>query len=206
MIAAKFYRPIKRKLASQTTWLTLDDGLEIAETTYRAEDWDKARRLVMVRQEIKKRPKSSGKQLCLFEGDMRYKRYRYSCFITNITLPAKVVYDIYRGRADCENRIKEIKFDFGAESFNMRSFWATEAALNFIMMAYNFMSLFRQAILKTKHQHFLKTIRYKAFAIGGYLVKDGNSRILKLSLAMQRRQWFKGLWSSSDYMELPYQF
>jgi len=204
IIAAKFYLPIKRKLARHRTWLRLDDGLEIAETIYQADDWEEPRRMIMVRQEIQKRPKAAGKQLRLFEDEDIYKNYRYSCFMTNLDLPAKAIYDLYRGRADCENRIKEIKYDFGADSFNLNNFWATEATLNFVMMAYNLMSLFRQAILGGKTQHFLKTIRYKTFAIGAYMVKSGNSRILKLSLAMQRREWFKGLWSSSNYLKLPY--
>ncbi len=205
IIAAKFYQPIKLKLANHKTWLRLDDGLEIAETTYQAEDWNGPRRLIMVRQEISKRPQAVGKQLKLFEEEGIYKNYRYSCFITNLTLPAKIVYDSYRGRADCENRIKEVKYDFGAESFNLRDFWATEAALNFVMFAYNLMSLFRQVILKGKTQQFLKTLRYKTFAIGAYMVKDGNSKILKLSLAMQRREWFKGLWSATNYLSFPYE-
>ena len=54
-----------------------------------------------------------------------------------------------RGRADCENRIKELKYDFAADSFNMKDFWATEAALNVVMLAYNLMSLFRQVLLNT---------------------------------------------------------
>ncbi len=58
------------------------------------------------------------------------------------------------------------------------------------------MSLFHQVILKGKTQQFIKTIKYKTFAIGAYMVKSGNSRILKLSLAMKRREWFKGLWAS----------
>ncbi|OFY14281.1 MAG: hypothetical protein A2X11_10720 [Bacteroidetes bacterium GWE2_42_24] len=61
------------------------------------------------------------------------------------------------------------------------------------MIAYNLMSLFRQAVMGTKVQHLMKTLRYKVFAIGGYMTKDGNSRILKLSLAMKRREWFTGL-------------
>ncbi|MCX7649135.1 MAG: hypothetical protein N2050_01105 [Flavobacteriales bacterium] len=40
--------------------------------------------------------------------------------------------------ADAENRIKELKNDFGAGSFNLKDFYATKAALNFVMMAYNF--------------------------------------------------------------------
>ncbi len=34
-------------------------------------------------------------------------------------------------RGDAENRIKELKADFGAESFNLKGFFPTEAALKF---------------------------------------------------------------------------
>jgi hypothetical protein len=40
----------------------------------------------------------------------------------------------------------------------------------------------------TKVQHFMKSLLYKVFAIGGYMVKNGNSRILKLSIQMKRRE------------------
>lgn len=204
IIAAKFYLPLKRKLAGHHPWLVLDEGLEIGESTYQAEDWDKPRRIIMIRQEITKRPKAVGKQLGLFEDETIYKNYRYSCYVTDSDLPTKTVYDLYRGRCDSENRIKEIKYDFGGDSFNVRDFWATEAALNFVMMAYNLMSLFRQVILGGQSQPFLKTIRYRAFAIGAYFIKDGNSRILKLSLAMKRRTWFMGLWNKSSAFEWPF--
>jgi len=36
------------------------------------------------------------------------------------------------------------------------------------------------------------------------MIKDENSRILKLSLAMKRREWFKGLWSLSKLMNWPF--
>ncbi len=204
IVAAKLYYPIKRKLAYQKTWLKLDDGIEIADTEYQATDWENPRRMIIVRQEITKRPKASGKQLRLFENEELYKNYRYSCFITNLGLSAKMVYDIYRNRAEAENRIKELKYDFGAGSFNVNNFWATEAALNFVMMAYNLMSLFRQAVLGTTISTRMKTLRYNIFAIGGYMIKSGNQRILKLSLAMKRRQWFTGLWASSDYISWPF--
>ncbi|MGE5300239.1 MAG: transposase [Acidobacteriota bacterium] len=57
-----------------------------------------------------------------------------------------VVWKIYRMRADAENRIKELKYDFGADSFNIKNFSATEATMNFVMLAYNLMSLFRQVV------------------------------------------------------------
>jgi len=158
----------------------------------------------MVRQQINKRPKATGKQLRLFEDEGIYRNYRYSCFVTNLDFSAKMVYDLYRNRADAENRIKEVKYDFGFESFNCNDFWATEAMLNVVMLAYNLMSLFRQAVMGTKVQHQMKTLRYKVFAIGGYMIKNGNSRILKLPMQMKRRDWFKGLWSSTELMSWPF--
>ena len=124
--------------------------------------------------------------------------------MTNLTLPAKAVWDLYRNRADAENRIKELKEDFGTESFNVQDFFATEAALNFVMMGYNLMSLFRQVILQSHTQYQLKTLRYKVFAIGSYIVNNGNEKILKLSLAMKRRSWFDGLWRNSQLMSWPF--
>lgn len=204
IIACRLFYPIKLKLAYHKPWLKLDEGIEIAETTYQAEDWDAPRRLVMVRQQINQRPQAAGKQLRLFADEDIYRNYRYSCFITNLDFSAKTVYDLYRNRSDAENRIKEIKYDFGFNSFNCRDFWATEAMLNFVMMAYNLMSLFRQAILGTKVHHQMKTLRYKVFAIGGYMIKNGNRRVLKLSLQMKRREWFKGLWRATEKLNWPF--
>jgi len=62
-----------------------------------------------------------------------------------LDLGSSVIWRMYRGRADCENRIKELKYDFAAENVNMKGFWATATALNTIMLAYNLMSLLRQA-------------------------------------------------------------
>ena len=204
IIAARFYRPLKLAIAREKTYLSLEDGIQISDTMYKSPEWEKARRMIIVRQEIAKRPKATGKQLRLFGEEEVYKNYRYSCFITNLTLPAKMVWDAYRNRAEAENRIKELKEDFGADSFNVGDFFATEAALNFVMMGYNLMSLFRQAILNIKTHHQLKTLRYRVFGISSYITKNGNDRILKLSLAMKRRSWFEGLWSSTNLFSWPF--
>jgi len=61
---------------------------------------------------------------------------------------AQEIWRSYRGRADCQNRITELTYDFAAESFCLKDFLATEACLNVAMLAYNLMSLFPQAALK----------------------------------------------------------
>ena len=111
---------------------------------------------------------------------------------------------MYKGRADCENRRKELKADFGFDNFNMQDFAATEAALNFVVIAYNIMSLFKQAVLRSDKLPQLKTLRYKIFAIGGYITKSGNQHLLNLSLSMKRRKWIKGIWNQSQNFQWPF--
>ena len=94
IIAAKFYRPLKLAIAREQSYWRLEDGIEISDTMYKSPEWEKPRRMIIVRQEINLRPKATGKQLRLFGEEEVYKNYRYSCFITNLTLPAKAVRDI----------------------------------------------------------------------------------------------------------------
>jgi len=76
--------------------------------------------MVVARQKIEKRPKTVGKMLKLFQDEDYYRQYRYSAYITNLTLSAADVWRLYHGRGDAENRIKELKYDFGFDSFNMQ--------------------------------------------------------------------------------------
>lgn len=206
IIAGRLYNPVQKKISQLNIWLTAGNGIEIGETQYCGISGKKERRMVIIRQYIPERPQATGKQLKLFQDSEIYNNYRYHCLITNLTLPAQQVWNLYRQRADAENRIKELKYDFGFDSFNMKSFYGTEAALNMVMLAYNLMSLFRQVILQEKTQPKLSTLRYRLFAIGGYMVKEGNNRILKLSLAMKRREWFLGLWDKTAQFSMPVSF
>jgi hypothetical protein len=91
-------------------------------------------------------------------------RYRYSLYVSNLELPAEQVWLSYRDRADAENRIKELRYDFGFDSFCMYKFWATEVAFHTIMMGFNLMSLFRQILLQSMSHATLSTLRFKCFA------------------------------------------
>ena len=110
---------------------------------------------------------------------------------------------------------KELKYDFAADSFNMKDFWATQAALNTVMLAYNLMSLFRQVLIKAtivkngtqkSVQQTLQTLRYKLFAKPAYVTTEGRKPILNLAMAMQQRQWMRGMWDQSKTFDLPVKF
>ena len=158
IIAARFYEPIQHEIARLKRWVKLAEGIEVSEMPYKSPSWDKSRRIVVIRQRIKDRPNATGKQPRLFKDDEILNPYRYSAYITNLTLSASDVWRLYRGRADAENRIKELKYDFGFDSFNLDNFFGTEAALGMAMLAYNLMALFRQFILNSKVQHTLSTL------------------------------------------------
>lgn len=207
IVACRFNNRIKYSLTHEKVWIEIEEGLEISETSYQAEGWETPRRIVMVRQEIEKRPKAAGKQvkqLELFESEQDYGKYRYSCFVTNLNLPAKIVYDSYRGRADSENRIKELKYDFSLDDFVSNNFWATEACGNFIIMAYNFMSLFRHALINSDKKHFLKTIRYELISTPAYLAKTKDKHILYLARSLKTRDSFLEIWDKVKDFSLPY--
>jgi hypothetical protein len=206
IVAAKFYQPVQQIISKQQAWMVIDDGIELSEVDYQAANWQKARRMVIVRQKIKDRPNAVGKTLKLFGEESIYRQYRYSAYFTTLKLSTTEVWRIYRNRADAENRIKELKYDFGFSSFNLNDFYATEAALTFAMLSYNLMALFRQFILQSKTQHTLSTLRYKTFAIGAYFEKIGDQFILKMALNMKRREWCKGLWNQSNAVSFPFQF
>ena len=204
VIAARFYEPVQRVLKASQSWLRVDEGIEISEVQYKSPKWKQPRRLVMVRQRIADRPAAPGKMLRLFPDDDVVAGYRYTAYYTSLKLSAAEVWRIYRGRADAENRIKELKADFGFDSFNLRSFEGTEASLTFAMLAYNLMAMFRQFVLQSKTQHTLSTLRYKTFAIGAYFEKVKDKVILRLSLSMKRRAWFAGLWEEGKRQEIPW--
>jgi hypothetical protein len=190
--AVKFYKPIKHEVLHQKTWSCLHEGIEITEWSFRLPGWSRSRRMIAVRKNLSKHPKSSGKMLLWDEME---ERYRYSVFVTSLDLPAHLIWKLYRDRSDAENRIKELKYDFGADSFCLSTFFATEAAFRFIMVAYNLMSLFRQIVLREKKQSTLMTLRFKCFALGAWITKHSRSKILNIALARRKRMWLDGLFS-----------
>ena len=201
IVAVPMYVTIQRKIAAQKTWLHIKEGIEIAEFEYKAQDWVKGRRMIVVRQKIAKHPKAVGKQLSLFEDDYELNGYRYTCYITTLKLSAADIWRLYRGRANCENRIKELKYDYGLDKMNQDGFDGTEACLLLMTIAYNFMSLFKQIIINEKVRNRLSTIRYKMLAIPAYIEQHSNKVIVKMALQMNRRAWIRKLWEKSVYFE-----
>jgi hypothetical protein len=196
LIAIKMYPFLRLTLKDHVKWIMIDDGIEIGEFNYQGIGWENKRRIVVVRQHIKVRPKAGGK--LLFKDDEVYRNYRYSAFCTSLKFSAHDVWTLYRKRADAENRIKELEYDFGSDNFCTQNFYATEATLRTIMVGYNLIALFKLGVLQTKQSQRLSTIRFNYFSIGSWIVKNGRKSILKMSVVMQKRKWLDGIFSESS--------
>ena len=90
------------------------------------------------------------KQLSLFEEDVEINGFRYTCYITTLTLSRADVWWLIE-EDNCENCIKELKSDYLLDKMNQFGFDGTEASLLLRTIAYNFMSLFRQAIVNISY-------------------------------------------------------
>ena len=204
IISAKLTQGLQQAILNECRWQQIEQGIEVSELDYHPTHWEHAQRMVVVRQHInRKAGQVTGKSLSLFADDENLQDWRYGVMITDLPLAAVEIWRLYRGRADCENRIKELKYDFGLDSFVLRQFWATEAALSVVMLAYNLMSVFRQAVIRQKSHQTLSTLHHTVLAMGAYW--EGHQKkpdpskkpTLHLAVTKKRRPWFEGLWSNA---------
>lgn len=200
IIATRMYPNIKNTISGLNNWIELTKGIELCEMKFNHID-GKKRRYIIVKKKVEDRPKSSGK--LLFDD---LPGYRFSCYVTNLDLPLDQIWNIYNSRADCENRIKELKSDFGLENFCLKNFWATEASFRFIMVAYNLMSLFRHFALNHHNKATLKTLKVYCFALGAWEVNHANRKVLKIALPAKKRPWMDGLFSQIEGLSPPFNY
>jgi hypothetical protein len=200
IIAARAYSNLKREVHGMKDWVEVCPGIAVNEWRHQpADPKAKARRHIVVRKQISRRPQAGGKLLFddLPDG-------RFSLYVTNLDLPLDQVWNIDNSRADCENRIKELKQDFGIDAFCLHDFWATEASFRCIMVAYNLMSLFRHVCLNSQRRATLATLRSYCFAIGGWISQHARKRVLKLSLPRKKRPWMDSIFRQIEAHPPPF--
>lgn len=196
IIGYKSTSSIVDRIFHATNWQRIDNGISCCSFMHQASSWDRPRRIVVVRKNSNLLYSPAGKTL--FPDYDTFAKYRYSIFVTNLPLNAELIWELYKKRADAENRIKELKYDYGAEGFCSESFAATEAAFRWVMIAHNLMSLFRQKILNTNSGQTLSTTRFQCIALGSYLVKKGRSVVLKISATEKKRDFIESLFVNLD--------
>lgn len=158
-------------------------GLEVQEVAWHRP----GQRLIVVRQRITQRPQAGGKELLEVPG------YRFQAFITNLpgTVSAVEVWRRYNGRADLENRIKELGDQFGIKRLCVASFWGTEALHHLAILAYNLCVLLQRKLGQLEMCQ-LNTLRWRLFSRAAVWSRAQGKPTLKLAVrGQEHRNWFR---------------
>lgn len=163
-------------------------GIEVQEIDASPLDGPAQRRLIVIRQRIAQRPKAGGKTLLDVPG------YRFQALCTSLprSWSALEVWRRYNGRADVENRIKELGAQFGLKSFCCRSFWGTEAACHLAILAYNLCVLFQRELGLLERVE-LSTLRFRLFTRAAVLSRPAGRPTLKFAIPKNQRSWWGNL-------------
>ena len=130
IISARLTYSLQAAIVREARLRALETRLELAEIANQAQSWAVSRRIVVMRQSIKRKT-ALGTTPSPFADDPHLSGWRHGAMVSLLILPDVKVLRSHRERAGCENRIKEHKADFGLDSFVLNDFWATEAALRF---------------------------------------------------------------------------
>lgn len=188
-IRAQMSPGLKRWCAGLKGWASFGPDVEITESNYASPKDRVPRRLVVIRKTIRRI--SSG---VLFE----IIDYEYWAIVTNMNDDSASVWSFYNKRGDCENRIKELKYDFNADGFCLQRFAGTEAAFRLICFTFNLVALFKHIALRDPRTT-LATIRTKLFVIGASIGSSGRRTILRLGLIGRWKQEFDRLLATIDH-------
>ena len=141
-VAARRQPPIRKAIAGLRGWRPFGRGVEVCELPWQPFRWTAPRRLVVVRELQRERPDAAGRHLFDLPG------YTVHAVVTNLSLAPEEVWRFYNGRADCENRIMELKLDFAADGSWPRSFQGTEAVLQLSCLLFSLLTPFKDEVLE----------------------------------------------------------
>lgn len=152
---------VKKLLARQftrTDWSCpgpTDQGWSAVEDTLKLTGWDKARRVIILRREVKtdlalsrKGSNEQGEQIELLEPDQDVRTWQYAVLVTNTTesaYPLGVFGQLYRDRADCENGFDELKNQWGWGGFTTQDIERCQSSARAVALVYNWWSWYCRA-------------------------------------------------------------
>lgn len=190
VVAARLLRPIKMLIGRGLVWTETEIvGTCVAEMAYQEQGWSRPRRLILIRHEVQDKRRVGGKRLIDCPG------YLFQALVTS--LPASVspleVWRQYNGRAGIEHVIRELRHGYGLQQFCCQDFWATEAVLSLVVMAYNLVVLFER-FLGWLDRYAVQSLRFHLFTAAAIISQKAGVTTVKLAAPPHRRSWWLRLW------------
>ena len=174
--------------ASDSGWQPLIDkkgkavgGQDTYRTSFCIGDYEKAFTLIIQRTALKGQASldldSQESSEAISQGG-----YVYRAIATNRDeLSDSEIVHWYNQRAeDSENRIKELKLDFGGDTLPCSDFNANALYFLISALSYNLFALMRQLLPKELAHHRAMTLRWRLYAIAAKVVKTGRQLFVKM--------------------------
>jgi hypothetical protein len=184
VIVARLTRPIKRKLA-HLKYVSVSAGVQAAEFHYQPSRWFHSYRFVVIR---RPQPEEPDPQLTLF----KLGKYHYQVLVTNLDLRPLNLWRFYNGRAGIERIIRELKGDYPLGKIPTRHFFANEAYLHLLLLAYSLVNWFKRLCLPSEFQSAtLDTLRNRILLMPAQLLRSGNRPRLAMPTSGRRENAWK---------------
>ncbi len=192
-------QPTIRCRAQARQFRKLQHGWEVAEFSYKAHGWPKARRFVVIRRPIPQDPEQA-LQLTLF----RDRSYAYEVLVTNLSLSPWRVWRFYALRAVVEKIIRELLYDLPLNQIPSSRWVANVAFFQTMMLAYNLVHWFKRLCLgKAYSKATVETVRRDFLAVPGRLTRPAGRRVLQLPCAYPLQKEFLDAVKKLERLELP---
>jgi hypothetical protein len=174
VVVCRMTKRLRHRAAGIKDWQMVDPTYAVGAFPAQLLGWDRERRFVVVREQIREDKRSVGRKLLEVPG------YTFRLFVTNTKEDPEVLWRDYNQRADVEKRIGELKYDLAADDFCMKKFFATETAFRAILMLFNLLSEFQRASGMKGYRQPV-TLRSQVFLCGAILGCAGHHPVIHLS-------------------------
>lgn len=123
----------------------------------------------------------TGEQICA-------RGYIYRAIATNQDdwSDSRIVHWYNQRGEDSENRIKELKLDFGGDTLPCTDFNANALYFSITTLSYNLFALMRQLLPEDMAYHRVTTIRWRLYAMAAKVVKTGRQWFVKVQAKNQQ--------------------
>src|SRR6202140_376992 len=115
IVVARLTRWLKREAARVTQWRALDQHYAVGEFSLQLLGWDRPRRFVVIREQLRAERPSLGRKLIEVPG------YTFRVFVTNFALPPEEIWREDKGREVLVSSIPELLNDLAPSGFPLIS-------------------------------------------------------------------------------------
>ena len=151
------------------------------ESVHSLNESDRAYRTILLRKERL--------QGDLFEGD-----YIYGAIITNMDLPLEEQVAWHRGRCNCENHIKELKWDFELRVLPSGDFFVNANYLRIITLAFNLFVALKLLKLPERCKGIrLKALRFRLLGLPALITRHARRLCLRLPRGHPNKSLFAAI-------------